>query len=86
MMRRENMAMDQTIKPRHVGNSTVLTVPASIKLDENVRYFVTKGPEGEIVFMPKVQNPFKDPKLMKKITSQKSEFEDVKRLGREFDD
>ena len=36
--------------------------------------------------MPKLKNPFKDPKLLKQISSQKSEFEDVKMIGREKDE
>lgn len=57
------MNTNQTIKPRHVGNSTVLTVPTTIKIDENVRYFVTKGADGAIVFMPQITNPFEKPEL-----------------------
>lgn len=80
------MNTKQTIKPRHVGNSTVLTVPTTIKIDENVRYFVTKGADGAIVFMPQIANPFEEPELRQQITKQKSEFENVKPEGRENDE
>lgn len=59
------MVINMTVKLRKVGNSRVLTVPQSIHVSGK-EFDVFSGRNGSIVFMPKEDNPFKNPDTLKK--------------------
>ncbi|AKP64386.1 type II toxin-antitoxin system PemI/MazE family antitoxin [Levilactobacillus koreensis] len=61
------------VKARKVGNSTVLTVPAEIKVADE--YDVYQGRDGQIVYTPKERNPFLNPEFIATHDlTQKEEF------------
>ncbi|HIY93517.1 MAG TPA: antitoxin of toxin-antitoxin stability system [Candidatus Companilactobacillus pullicola] len=69
------MTNDRTVKIRKSGHSTVLTVPSYIKPQADI-YNVHQGSNGEIIYVPKHLNPFKDKRVIKKYRNsfQKEEM------------
>lgn len=53
--RGERMA---TVKTRKQGNSIMITIPATLGIEEGQEFFIIKKDNGAITMIPKVENPF----------------------------
>jgi len=73
-------------KTRKQGNSTVIGIPSQLNVEVNAVYFASKDKHGNILLVPKLEDPYAD-KLPHMSWHEETEWEELwSPQGREVSD